>query len=313
MGKLKRHNILSEEFKGSKAGVCKVTECGNVTEILEMERKNNQCTTRKLNAYEYVLLETGEIKEYNKTDNRAENSSARSRFAKSMKDLRNIINCNCTKIMNCRWITFTYAENMTDPKRLYKDREKFWKRVQYWHKKNGLSVPEYISVVEPQGRGAWHLHELWIYPNKAPFLPNKDIAELWQQGFVTVKKLDDIDNVGAYLTAYLCDVPVEEYEGPISNVEIKIAECKNENGEEIQKKFVKGARLNLYPAGMNFYRSSRGIERPVVQWTSKEEAKEKVKGATLTYSKTIRLISDDETFSNDLKYDYYNTVRKKTQ
>ena len=278
-----------------------------------MERKNNQCVTRKLNAYEYVLLETGEIKEYNKTDNRAENSSARSRFAKSMKELRNIINCNCTEIKNCRWMTFTYAENMTDTKRLYRDRQKFWQRVQYWHKKNGLSVPEYISIVEPQGRGAWHLHELWIYPNKAPFLPNKDIAELWQQGFVTVKKMDDIDNVGAYLTAYLCDVPIEEYDGPISNIEIKTAECKNENGEEIQKKFVKGARLNLYPAGMNFYRSSRGIKRPIVQWTSKEEAKEKVKGATLTYSKTIRLMSDDESFSNDLKYDYYNTVRKKTQ
>lgn len=307
-------DILAEEFNGSKVGICKVTECGNVTEIMEMERKNRGCATRKLNANEYLVIDTGEVKEYTKTDNRAENSSAKSRFAKSMKELRNLINCNCIDTRKCRWMTLTYAENMTDTKRLYDDRKSFWKRVLYWHKKNGLSVPEYISVVEPQGRGAWHLHELWIYPCNAPFLPNEAIRELWQHGFVTVKKLDEVDNVGAYLTAYLCDVPVEEYDGDLKGIQIKTAEVKDEeSGNTLEKKYVKGGRLHMYPAGMNFYRSSRGVKRPVVQWTSKERAKEKVKAATLTYSKTIRLISDDENFTNDIKYDYYNTVRKKTQ
>ena len=306
---MKKFDITVEDFKGSRRGECKVTECGHVTEIMEMERKNNGCATRKINADLYMLLATGEVREYKKTSDRAENSAAKSRFAASMKALRDLINCNCVEPANCRWMTFTYAENMTDTKRLYSDRQRFWQRVTYWHKKNSLPVPEYITVCEPQGRGAWHLHELWIYPKKAPYLPNETIRELWQQGFVTVKKLEDVDNVGAYLTAYLCDVPVEEYDGTFTEADIKIAEVTQEDGTKMPKKLVKGARLNMYPSGMNFYRSSRGVKRPLVEWTSTTEAKEKVSGATLTYSSAIRLVSDDGDFSNDIKYEYYNAIR----
>ena len=310
---MKKYDITMEDCKGSKYGICKVTECGHVTEIMEMERKNSGCATRKINADLYMMVATGEVREYNKTSDRAENSAAKSRFAASMKALRDLINCNCTEPVNCRWMTFTYAENMTDTKRLYSDRQKFWQRVQRWHKRNNLPIPEYITICEPQGRGAWHLHELWMYPKKAPYLPNDTIRELWQQGFVTVKKLESVDNVGAYLTAYLCDVPVDEYEGEYTERDIKVAEITQEDGTKLPKKLVKGARLNLYPTGMNFYRCSRGVKRPVVEWTSTTKAKEKVSGATLTYSSAIRLVSDDGAFSNDIKYEYYNAIRPESQ
>lgn len=310
---MKKYDISMEECKPSKYGICKVTECGNITEIMEMERKNSGCATRKLTAELYEIVATGEVKEYNRTKDRAENSSAKSRFAASMKALRDLINCNCTVPENCRWMTFTYAENMTDTKRLYEDRRRFWQRVIYWHKKNNLPVPEYITICEPQGRGAWHLHELWMYPKKAPYLPNDTIRELWQQGFVTVKKLESVDNVGAYLTAYLCDVPLEEFDGVYTERDIKVAEITQEDGTKLPKKMVKGARLNLYPTGMNFYRTSRGIKRPEVEWTSVVRAKEKVKAATLTYSSAIRLVSDDGDFSNDIRYEYYNRIRSESQ
>ena len=310
---MKKYDIDISDCKRSRNGICKVTQTGHITEIMEMERKNYGCATRKINADLYEIVATGEVKEYKKTTDRAENSSAKSRFAASMKSLRDLINCNCTEPKNCRWMTFTYAENMTDTKQLYTDRQAFWKRVQRWHKKNNMPVPEYITVCEPQGRGAWHLHEVWVYPSKAPFLPNETISNLWQNGFVTVKKLEDVDNVGAYLTAYLCDVPVEEYDGIYTERDIKVAEITQEDGSKLSKKMVKGARLNLYPTGMNFYRSSRGVKRPEVEWTSVQEAKEKVKAATLTYSSAIRLVSDDGDFSNDIKYEYYNALRTECQ
>lgn len=310
---MRKTEIFIEDFRESGTGMCKVTECGHITEIMEMYKKNNSCAIRKLDSENYVLLDTGEVKQFNKTLDRAQDSAAKSRFAASMKALRDLINCNCTEPINCRWMTFTYAENMTDTKRLYRDRQKFWQRVTYWHKKNSIPAPEYISVVEPQGRGAWHLHELWIYPQKAPYLPNETIRELWQQGFVQVKKLEDCDNIGAYLTAYLTDVPLEEYEGSFYDTDIKIAEVTQEDGSKVSKKLVKGARLNFYPAGMNFYRTSRGINRPSVEWTTKAAAKEKVSGATLTYSSAIRLSSDDNSFSNDIKYEYYNAIRPSSQ
>lgn len=310
---MRKYDLKIDECKPSKYGICKVTQCGHITEIMEMERKNTGCATRKINADLYEIIATGEVKEYNRTTNRVENSSAKSRMASSMKAVRDLLNCNCTIIQNCRWMTFTYAENMTDTKRLYSDRQKFWQRVSYWHKRNNLPVPEYITICEPQGRGAWHLHEVWIYPKKAPYLPNDTINQLWQQGFVTVKKLDDVDNVGAYLTGYLADVPLDEYDGEYTDTDIKEAEITQEDGTKAKKKFVKGARLHLYPSGMNFYRCSRGVKRPDVEWTSVKTAKEKVSGATLTYSSAIRLVSDDGEFSNDIKYEYYNGIRPKSQ
>ena len=313
---MRKYDIPLDECTPSKYGICKVTECGHITEIMELERKNTGCATRKLNADLYMLVATGEVKEYNKTTDRAENSAAKSRFAASMKALRDLINCNCTEPVNCRWMTFTYAENMTDTKRLYDDRRKFWQKVQRWHKRNNLPVPEYITICEPQGRGAWHLHELWMYPKKAPYLPNETIRELWQQGFVTVKKLENVDNIGAYLTAYLCDVPLEEAAEngiDIAGCKLKEAQITAEDGSKVSKKYIKGARLNLYPSGMNFYRCSRGVKRPLVEWTSVKTAKEKVSGATLTYSSAIRLVSDDGAFSNDIKYEYYNAIRTESQ
>lgn len=310
---MKKLIISKDEFNPHKYGLCKVTTSGNITEIMQLQHKNDDCPITSIDANHYVLNATGEVFEYNRTTNRAENSAAKSRMAASMKAVRDIINCNCTELKNCRWMTFTYAENMTDTKRLYADRKAFWMRVKRWHKKNELPMPEYISICEPQGRGAWHLHELWIYPGKAPFLPNHEIAALWQQGFVTVKKLDSCDNVGAYLTAYLCDVPVEEYEGTYKERDLKTAQVTLEDGSTAEKKLVKGARLNMYPPKMNFYRCSRGVKRPEVEWTALDLAKEKVREATLTYSSAIRLVDTETDFSNDILYEYYNSVRAASQ
>lgn len=309
----------SEPFTGP----VKVTTCGNVIETMKMSKVNRKGPKiHQLGGGLYVLQSdidretgeiTGEIKEFNRTENRGQNLYG---LSKSMKDLRDLINCNVTDPAKVRWMTFTYAENMTDNKQLYRDRQKFWQRVQYWHVKQSLPVPEYISIVEPQGRGAWHLHELWLYPDKAPFLPNATIADLWQQGFVTVKKLDDVDNVGAYLTAYLCDVPLDECRAAgIDPTVFEVKECEvtGDDGEKLTKKYVKGARVHLYPAKMNFYRTSRGVKRPEVEWVSEKEAKEKVSSAKLTYEKAVRLTDDEKGFRSDILYEYYNKIRKENQ
>ena len=317
---MKALKIKTEYADITPSSQTKVTTCGNIVEHLTMSRVNRKGSgIINLGNYQYMI--PGEVDPYTgevvvhdmeRTENRAENTKG---LAQSMKKVRDLLNCNVTNPKHCRWVTLTYAENMTDTKRLYSDRQKFWQRLTNWHKKNGHPVPEYISIVEPQGRGAWHMHEVWIYPSKAPYLPNETIREIWRQGFVTVKKLEDVDNVGAYLTAYLCDVPLDEAEAAGLNtngLEVKEVEVTAEDGSKTHKRYVKGARLHLYPTGMNFYRTSRGVKRPEVEWMSQREAKEKVSAATLTYSKAMRL-TDGEQFRSDLVYEYYNTVRGKSQ
>lgn len=309
--------ISDEESRAFKSGLTKLTACGNIIELMSLEKKNNSCPIVRLSPDYYCLAsdydkETGEvlgeIKPIEHSDSRADDIKS---MARSMKACRDLINCNCSEVDKVRWITLTYAENMMDPKRLYFDRIAFWKRLKRWHKKNGLPVPEYITVAEPQGRGAWHLHELWVYPSKAPFLANKDVADLWGHGFVKVKRLDNCDNVGAYVTAYLCDIPLEDYEGSLDGQSLKDIELVLEDGTRVNKKFVKGARLSLYPPKMNFYRTSRGVKQPVVSWLTTDKAKEKVSAGTKTFSKNIRLETDG--FTQDISYEYFNMARDSRQ
>ncbi|PBH18006.1 hypothetical protein BGV21_21115, partial [Clostridioides difficile] len=118
----------------------------------------------------------------------------------SLRRLRDYLNTNITDVSHCKWITLTYSENMTDTKRLYDDFVKFNKRLKYYINKELDLTYEYIVAMEPQGRGALHCHMAMIFETDAPFIPNSKMSELWKQGFTVTKKLDDVDNVGAYLT-----------------------------------------------------------------------------------------------------------------
>lgn len=310
--------ISDEERRTNTRGQRKVTTSGSILEVMDIEHRNTKATVRKLSAEHYCLARdydeqsgevVGEIYQYNRTENRSQNYKG---MRQSMKKLRDLINCNVLDPTHCRWVTLTYAENMTDHVRLTKDHEAFMKRLRRYHEKRNLPKFKYILAVEPQGRGAWHIHTLWIYPERAPYLPNEDIRKVWGHGFVTVKKLDDVDNVGAYLTAYLCDVEEGEARqlGITGSFEEKEVTVES-NGQTVTKKYLKGARLNMYPSGMNFYRCSSDVLRPTVEWLDAVEAKEKASAATLTFSKTIRI--EDETFSNDIHYEYYNFKRKQSQ
>lgn len=295
----------------------RVKEMGNIIELMHTERKNHQILIKKISDTEYIDLRTGEIKQCNQIENRSQNKDS---IRQSLGRLRDLLNTNVTDPSHCRWVTLTYAENMTDPKRLMKDFEKFNKRMKYALSKEGYSY-EYIVAMEPQGRGAWHAHLVMIFEGQAPYIKNdsKDPKEftmekMWGQGFTKTKKLEDVDNVGAYLTAYLGDMELDEYRNlsdedkkgmtfsEIREVEIKVSNEK--------KSIIKGGRLHMYPPKFNLYRASRGIKKPVVSYETEKEAQKKVSAATLTFEKTIELSDTDSQFSNTINYRHYNLIRK---
>lgn len=290
----------------------KVVEMGNVTEILHMERRNTKATIKMLEGGErYVNLSTGEILPVKKHDSRKDQKNS---LYRTFQNARALINANVIDVDFVRWCTLTYRENMTDTKKLYKDFEKFWKRFLYYCKKKGYTKPEYIVMMEPQGRGAWHCHLLIIWQNmKAPYIANKDFAELWQQGFVTIKKLDDVDNVGAYLTAYLGDMDISDIDKlKGSQYTLKTVEIE-ENGKKVKKSYIKGARLELYPLNFQMIRHSKGIKQPTETYMTLEDAKKKVLGATKTFESSVKISDDANGFNNVISKAYYNSKRKETQ
>ena len=299
---------LEEHFKPKDYDKIRIKEMGNIVELMYTERKNHQILIKKISDKEYIDLRTGEVKQCNSINNRADNLNS---VRQSLGRLRDLLNTNITDVKKCRWVTLTYAENMTDSKRLYKDFDKFNKRMKYALSKDGHKY-EYIVCMEPQGRGAWHAHLLYIWQNKAPYIPNQELADLWQQGFVKIKKLDDVDNVGAYLTAYLGDMEITEIDNlKSSQYQLKTVEIE-ENGEKVKKSYIKGARLELYPANFQMIRHSKGIKQPTETYMSLEDAKKKVLGATKTFESSVK-ISDDNGFSNVISKAYYNSKRKEIQ
>lgn len=173
---------------------------------------------------------------------------------------------------------------------------------------------EYITAAEPQGRGAWHLHCVFIFAGKAPYMENAVVRDCWKQGFVTVKRLDDVDNVGAYLTAYLGDMELAEASKADMAVSyskgIKEVEYEDENGVKQTKKYIKGARLCMYPPGFHIFRWSKGIKKPDISVVEYKRAKEKASSAKLTFTKTVALEDPESDFKNTLQYEYYNSMRK---
>lgn len=282
---------------------------GHIYEICYLQKRNNEIKTQLIDKDHYMYLDTGEIFECNHIDNRSENKF---QVGQSLKRLRDYINTNVVDTNKCKWITLTYAKNMQDTKQLYNDFKRFMTRFKRRFKDYNI---EYIVACEPQSRGAWHMHLILIFDKVAPFIPNATIEKLWEQGFTKTTKLDDIDNIGAYLTAYLGDMEfTEENILELQKQGLNVSQMALKEVNEIEgiklkkpKSFIKGGRLYMYPPKFNLYRISRGIKKPIKEYHSYHVAKEKAGLQLPTYSKGIKLSDTEKNFDNMIIYEYYNT------
>lgn len=293
------------------AAYVKVTVAGNVFKVVSMRDPPGVLPIRRISDRLYVNLLTGQYGEYHVSETKADLVQG---VRRSMARLSLIISANCLDSRYLRWMTLTYRENMQDYKRLYRDFKRFWVAFARYCKRMGFPVPEYIVVAEPQGRGAWHLHVILIFPCVAPFIPNDVVQSLWGQGFTKLKGVHGVDNLAAYFSAYLSDMPLED----ASSAGVDLSACTvleksvvDDSEVCSRKKFVKGARLAFYPAGMNFYRCSRGISRPrsaVLRPEEWEVLKEKVGLAEPTFSRSSVVFDDSSggcSEVNAVNVDYY--------
>lgn len=280
----------------------KVTKMNHIVEVQYMEKMNRSNHIKKMDKDRYVDLKTGEIKEFKHIENRQESLNS---LRQTFKKLRYLINNNFIGSPNELHVILTYKENMTDTKRLYSDFKNFIDRLRYRFK--DLTTIDYLSVIEPQGRGAWHSHALMRFNNLDKiYIPNEELRELWGNGFVTIKSLKDVDNIGAYLSAYLSDIELTEENAISVMQEQKTLEVKSVNGEE--KKFIKGGRLHMYPKDMNLYRKSKGIKAPEREEMKYKDIKKIVGSAEPNYKKSYDIENDD--FTNKIIFHQYNLKRK---
>lgn len=238
-------------------------------------RKASHITSiKKIDKFNYCDLRTGELKKYHLNPSKSSISNLHNVKA-TMRKLRRLIavnfdNQNLKK--SALWLTLTYSDNMRDNDQLRVDLKAFFNKLFHFihSKRKNLT---WISVVEPQSRGSFHVHILIKFNNfnKVLFLPNKCVRNLWGHGFVNVQRISQTKNnaLSRYLSTYLTDVLIDDNKGT-EDSSIHSSSLFTERKVKHNKRVIKGARLYLYKKNMNIYRHSQYISREIVVVNSKK-------------------------------------------
>ena len=236
-----------------------------------------------IEVYEYS---EGYLKGYKLTENEINNRrrstddideiDSRERSLKRAKaNLRRLINANVGrhgKEFTAKFLTLTFKENIQDIEQANYEFKKFIKRLNYKLYKTKKANLKYTCVVEFQKRGAIHYHVI-IY--NMPYVKANDIAKVWGNGFIKINKIDDIDNVGAYVAEYLGQA------------------------EKGQGKNIEDDRLR----GQKSYFSSHGLLKSV-EITDKEVVEQV--GAVLLNQEPIYSVTYENEYLGNVVYKQYN-------
>jgi hypothetical protein len=98
------------------------------------------------------------------------------------------------------FLTITFAENITDVQQANKEFTNFLKRLNYWVWKVKKNKLKYAGVIEFQKRGAVHYHVVFF---NLKYITQKEIADIWSNGFIKINKVKNIFNLGSYVCKYM--------------------------------------------------------------------------------------------------------------
>jgi hypothetical protein len=124
-------------------------------------------------------------------------------LSRTRSNIRRLINSNPDF---SKFTTLTFKENLTNITQANNHFNKFIKRLKYQYSDN----LKYLAVIEFQKRGAVHYHML----NNLSYVPADVYATTWGNGFVNLKNINKISNVGAYVCKYLTK---DSFDGNMKN------------------------------------------------------------------------------------------------
>jgi len=221
-------------------------------EIQTLGRAPPKFTTRKLSKTEYVDMLTGEIRQYNRSENRALSINS---LQKSFRNLSDIIKANFvggSEIM----ITVDYGVPMTNTDKLTNDIKLFIRKL-----RRKIPCLEYINIVEYKGNGDLHAHILMFRSDSKRLTFDRDwLVKKWNNQNLYVQRIKNFEAVEKLTT----------YFNPFWN----------------KKKF---DRLRFYDSDFKIYRCSRGIARPTATELTYAEAEELIEHLDLKLKHQERL------------------------
>jgi len=166
----------------TKLSFTKVIKTGNIFEVYQYTRPY---------AYNRDLLPRSQGAEENTEVKRTDS------ILRAQMKVRRLVNANAFE-----WgympifVTYTFAENLTDVHKA----NTFFKAHMRLLKKRIRSL-RYLAVIEHQNRGAVHYHVVFF---DLPYIEGikKIFEENWPHGFIQIKAIKHVRNVGAYISKY---------------------------------------------------------------------------------------------------------------
>lgn len=168
----------------------KVIVSGGVVEVYEYEKP----------VFKGYESNGGRHKE---ADEEGKEKNRKDALRRARQEIRRIVNANVGAYgdqFTAKFLTLTFGDNVTDLDYANREFKKFIKRLNYYAFGTKEANLRYTVIVEFQKRGAVHYHVM-LY--NLPFMPVKEISRIWRHGHVWINKIDDVDNVGAYVCKYL--------------------------------------------------------------------------------------------------------------
>lgn len=258
----------------------KIVYAGDVVEVYEYDKGY-------LKGYTLTENEINNRKISNRTSSEggldADSSDSRERsLRRAKKNLKRLINANVGqygKEFTAKFLTLTFRDDVKDLDKANYEFEKFIKRLNYHCFGTKKANLKYTCVVEFHRSGVIHYHVI-IY--NMPYVKANDIANIWGNGFIKINKIDDVDNVGAYVSEYL-------------------GQAEKGQGHGIEDDRLQGKKS---------YFSSRGLFKPIE--ITDEKMVEQVVSALpkeyITYSATF----ENECLGN-ITYKQYNLKKKNSK
>jgi len=98
------------------------------------------------------------------------------------------------------FLTLTFADNITDIEIANNEFTAFIRRMNYEITGSIKAYLKYVVVIEFQKRGAIHYHAIFF---NLPLIGKERIKEIWGNGWIKIKAIDNVKDVGFYVTKYM--------------------------------------------------------------------------------------------------------------
>jgi hypothetical protein len=125
---------------------------------------------------------------------------------RAKRTVRRLINANVDRHSReknrDKFLTLTFAENMTDIQQANRHFHNFMKKLRYHH-----GAFEYVGVPQIQwqrykkyGVKVWHYH---VAVFGLPYVAQKELVEEWGRGTVSIEAMEAYENPGSYMSRYM--------------------------------------------------------------------------------------------------------------